>query len=166
MLTFSKRLQLLGLSGWLFICFGTSAIGAAASIQAKDLYREMVQPVWAPAPWVFAPVWSILYAMMGVAAWLVWRSGGFKLHKTALVGFLIQLMLNGLWSWLFFAWRLGDLALLEIILLWVSITVTLVLFWRVNRLAGMLLMPYLIWVSFASALNYSLLMLNQDLLGR
>ena len=75
-------------------------------------------------------------------------------------------MLNGLWSWLFFAWRLGDLALLEIILLWVSITVTLVLFWRVNRLAGMLLMPYLIWVGFASALNYSLLMLNPDLLGR
>ena len=75
-------------------------------------------------------------------------------------------MLNGLWSWLFFAWRLGDLALLEIILLWVSITVTLVLFWRVNRLAGMLLMPYLIWVGFASALNYSLLMLNPYLLGR
>jgi tryptophan-rich sensory protein len=101
--------------------------------------------------------------MMAIAAWQVWRSGGFSANRTALVLFFVQLALNALWSWLFFAWAYGALAFAEVVLLWIFIAATLIAFWRVSRLAGLLLVPYLLWVSFASALNYSLLQLNPQM---
>jgi benzodiazapine receptor len=97
-----------------------------------------------------------LYLLMGIAAWLVWRERGFGGARAALSLFFVQLCLNGLWSWLFFAWQRGAWALGEVVILWVVILATLVAFWRVRPLAGMLLLPYLAWVSFAAALTFAL----------
>jgi tryptophan-rich sensory protein len=102
---------------------------------------------------------------MGVAAWLVWRSGGFGPNRQALTLFLLQLAFNALWSWLFFTWNHGVLALADIVVLWILIVATLVYFWRVRPIAGVLLIPYLLWVSFASILNYSLWRLNPQVLN-
>jgi len=102
---------------------------------------------------------------MGIAAWLVWRVGGFRPAKSALTLFLVQLAPNALWSWLFFGWRRGAFAFADILLLWALIVATLISFWRIRPLAGALLVPYLLWVSFASALNYSVWQLNPQVLG-
>jgi len=161
----SKHKQILGLFGWLVACFSASAVGAVASIQARSFYGQLVQPAWAPPGWIFGPVWTVLYALMAIAAWLVWRSGGFRANRTALSIFLVQLALNSLWSWLFFAWNRGALAFIDIVLLWVLIVATLISFWRVRPLAGALLIPYLLWVSFASILNYAVWQLNPRILG-
>ena len=161
----SKQKQILGLIGWLMVCFGTSAIGAIASIHAKSFYTQLAQPAWAPPPSLFGPVWTVLYALMAIAAWLVWLSGGFRSNFIAFSFFLGQLVLNGLWSWLFFAGHQGALAFADIVLLWILIVFTLISFWRVRPIAGVLLIPYLLWVSFASALNYSIWQLNPQVLG-
>ncbi len=102
---------------------------------------------------------------MGIAAWLVWCSGGFRAHQKALTLFVVQLMFNALWSWLFFAWHKGALAFADIVLLWLLIVMSVVSFWRVRPLAGALLIPYLLWVSFASMLNYAVWQLNPQILG-
>ena len=165
MVSHSNLRQTLGLIGWLVVSFAASAIGAAASIQAKSFYRQLAQPAWAPPSWVFGPVWTVLYVLMAIAAWLVWRSGGFRTNRIALSLFLVQLALNALWSWVFFAWHRGAWAFADIILLWLLIVATLVFFWRVRPLAGALLIPYLLWVGFASFLNYALWQLNPQVLG-
>jgi tryptophan-rich sensory protein len=103
---------------------------------------------------------------MGIAAWLVWREGGFRAAGSALVLFLVQLALNALWSWLFFGWHRGAQAFADILLLWALILATLVAFWRIRPLAGVLLLPYLLWVSFAAVLNYSVWQLNPEILGQ
>jgi len=161
----SRQKQILGLVGWLVLSFAASAVGAVASIQAKSFYGQLAQPNWAPPPGIFGPVWTVLYALMGIAAWLVWRSGGFRPNRQALTLFLLQLALNALWSWLFFAWHRGVLAFADVLVLWILIVATLVSFWRVRPLAGALLIPYLLWVSFASVLNYSVWQLNPQVLG-
>jgi tryptophan-rich sensory protein len=165
MQSLSKQKQILGLVGWLVVSFAASAVGAVASIQAKPFYSQLIQPNWAPPAGIFGPVWTILYALMGITAWLVWRSGGFRPNRQALILFLLQLAFNALWSWLFFAWYLGALALADIVVLWILIVATIISFWRVRPLAGWLLIPYLLWVSFAMALNYSLWQLNPQVLG-
>lgn len=157
--------QAAGLVGWLVVCFSASAVGALASVQARSFYADLQQPAWAPPGWVFGPVWTVLYALMGVAAWLVWRSGGFRSNRPALLLFLVQLAVNAVWSWLFFAWRLGGLAFLDILALAALIVATLVAFWRARPLAGALLVPYLLWVAFAAALNLAIWRLNPALLG-
>jgi tryptophan-rich sensory protein len=161
----SKQKQFFGLVGWLLVSFAASAIGAVASIQAQSFYGELAQPTWAPPGSVFGPVWTALYAMMAIAAWLVWREGGFRRNRAALTLFLLQLAVNALWSWLFFAWHLGAYALIDIVVLWVLIVATLVSFWRVRPWAGALLVPYLLWVSFAGLLNYTVWQLNPQILG-
>lgn len=160
-----KQKQLFGLVGWLLASFTAAAIGGIASAQAKSFYAQLTQPSWAPPPWVFGPVWTLLYVMMAIAAWLVWRSGGFRNNRGALSLFLVQLAVNALWSWLFFAWQQGRYAFADIMLLWVLIVASIVCFWRVRAIAGALLLPYLLWVSFAAALNYSLWQLNPQILG-
>jgi tryptophan-rich sensory protein len=147
------------------VSFAASAVGAVASIQAKSFYSQLAQPDWSPPPEVFGPVWTVLYALMGISAWLVWRRGGFGANRQALTLFLLQLAFNALWSWLFFAWHRGVLALADVLVLWIFIVATLVAFWRVSRLAGALLIPYLLWVSFAATLNFSLWQLNPQVLG-
>ena len=156
--------QALGLLGWLALCFATAAIGAVASVNAAAFYAGLVRPAWAPPGWLFGPVWSGLYAMMAVSAWLVWRARGLGGARTALILFIAQLAANALWSWLFFAWRRGDLASVEVLLLWGLILATIVAFRRVNALAAYLLYPYLAWVTFAAALTVAVTRLNPGLL--
>jgi len=157
--------QILGLVGWLVIISVAATIGATASINAGSFYTQIVLPEWAPPSWVFGPAWTVLYALMAIAAWLVWRADGFRAARNALTLFLVQLALNVLWSWLFFGWHRGALAFADILLLWVLIVVTIIAFWRMRPLAGALLVPYLLWVSFASALNYAVWQLNPQSLG-
>jgi benzodiazapine receptor len=152
--------QIAGLAAWLFVTFVAAAIGAAASVHAGTFYAQLLRPAWAPPGWLFGPVWSALYLAMGVAAWLVWRAAGFRAARMALTLFLIQLALNALWSWLFFGWHLGAAAFADVLLLWAAIVATLVAFRRVQPLAAWLLAPYLLWVSFASALNFAVWQLN------
>ena len=161
----SRRSDLVGLVGWLVLSYAVSAVGAAASLQAQSFYGELAQPSWAPPAWLFGPVWTALFTAMGVAAWLVWREGGFGERRGALGLFLAQLALNALWSWLFFAWQLGGAAFGDIVVLWILIVLTTLAFWRVRPVAGALLVPYLLWVSFAAALNFALWQLNPEVLG-
>jgi translocator protein len=157
--------QILGLAGWLAIVFVAAAIGAVASVDAGTFYMQLVLPEWAPPSWVFGPVWTVLYITIGVAAWLVWRTGMRGSVRWALMLFLVQLALNALWSWLFFGWHRGALAFADVLLLWIFIVATLVAFLRVQALAGWLLVPYLLWVSFAAVLNYAVWQLNPVMLG-
>jgi tryptophan-rich sensory protein len=106
----------------------------------------------------------VLYCLMGIAAWLVWRRGGFSAARGALTLFIIQLAVNALWSWLYFGWRLGAASFIEVLVLWALILATLVAFWRIKPMAGALLIPYLAWVSFAAALNFATWRLNPGLL--
>ena len=156
--------QGLGLAGWLLASFATGAIGGFASIDAAGFYGNLAQPSWAPPAWLFGPVWSVLFILMGVSAWLVWREHGFRGTAAALKLYAAQLVANALWTWLFFAWQLGAMALAEIALLWLLIAATITMFWRLHRLAAILLAPYLAWVSFAAALNFALWRLNPAVL--
>jgi len=162
---FTARRQTIALLGWLLLTFAAAALGARASIQASTFYAQLAQPDWAPPASVFGPVWSALYLLMAIAAWWVWRQGGWARQRTALVLYVLQLALNTLWSWLFFAWHLGGPAFADIIALCLLIVATLVAFWRVSALAGALLLPYLAWVSFAAALNYAVWQANPAALG-
>jgi translocator protein len=157
--------QVVGLAGWLLVTFIAAAFGALAATDAPTFYAELVRPAWAPPASIFGPVWSALYALMGVSAWLVWRARGFAPARAALVLFVVQLAANALWSWLFFAWRLGALAFAEVLVLWGLIIATVILFWRVRPLAAVLLLPYLAWVTFASALTFAIWRLNPALLS-
>jgi tryptophan-rich sensory protein len=157
--------DVLALAASLGLCYLAAAVGGLASVQARDFYRERVQPAWAPPGWLFGPVWSVLYTLQGVAAWLVWRQRHRPGAHAALGWFAVQLALNALWSWLFFAWRLGALATAASALLAVLIGITLHRFQRHDRLAGALLLPYLLWVAFATALATALWRANPDLLG-
>lgn len=157
-----KKTQLIGFSLWLLVTFVAAATGSIASITAATFYGSLVQPDWAPPAGVFAPVWTALFAMMGVAAWLAWRKAGFGLGLNL---YLVQLGVNALWSWLFFGWHLGGWALLDLLALWALIVATLIAFWRVSPFAGALLLPYLAWVTFAGFLNYTVWQLNPQVLG-
>lgn len=157
--------QALGLAGWLAVSFAAAATGGVASADAGSFYGQLVRPDWAPPASLFGPVWSVLYVLQGIAAWLVWRERRFGGARAALGLFGVQLAANALWTWLFFAWRQGALAFAEILVLWVLILATIVAFGRVRPLAGALLLPYLLWVSFATALTWSVWRLNPQLLG-
>lgn len=157
--------SLAALAVWLLAAYAAAAVGGAASIDAGELYGRLERPSWAPPGWLFGPVWAVLYALMGVAAWLVWRRRGLRGAPGAFVLFFAQLAANALWTWLFFAWRLGAAAFVEIVLLWILIAATIVAFWRVRPLGGALLVPYLLWVSFAAALSYTLWQANPHLLA-
>ncbi len=157
--------QISGLAFWLAVSFAAAAIGGVATMSAGPFYSQLVRPEWAPPGWLFGPVWTVLYAMMGFAAWLVWRVGGFRGAKPAIMLFVVQLAFNALWSWLFFKWQLGAASFVEIVLLWALILATIAAFWRVKPLAAALLVPYLLWVSFASALTFSVWRMNPRMLG-
>ncbi|MCC4611754.1 TspO/MBR family protein [Xanthomonas cannabis] len=161
----SKKSQWFGLLGWLALCYAVAGLGALASIQAASFYAELQRPAWAPPGWLFGPVWTALYGMMAVAVWLVWRRGGWAGARLALSMFVLQLALNGLWSWLFFAWHMGAWAFADIVVLWLALAATIGLFAKRDPVAAWLLVPYLAWVSFAAALNYSVWQLNPQVLG-
>jgi benzodiazapine receptor len=154
----------LALALWVALCAAAGAIGAIASANAPEFYAALAKPSWAPPAGVFGPVWTLLYMAMAVAAWLVWRERGWARARVALGLFVLQLALNALWSWLFFGWHRGALAFADILVLLALIIATTAAFARIRRLAAWLLVPYLAWVIFAAALNYSVWQRNPQLL--
>jgi benzodiazapine receptor len=155
--------QALGLVVSLILAFSAAGIGGIAT--ASNLtpwYASLAKPSWNPPNWVFGPVWTVLYTLMGIAAWLVWRRGGPGGVPTMipLSFYVLQLLLNALWSWLFFGWHRTGLAFADILLLWLAILVTILSFRRVSLTAAALLVPYLLWVSFATTLNGAIAWLN------
>ncbi len=158
-------LDVLGFAAWMAVAFTAAAIGATASVEASAFYGQLVQPAWAPPPSLFGPVWTVLYMLMATAAWLTWRCRDRRGVNAALALFIMQLALNALWSWLFFAWKLGAAAFVDVVLLWVMVLATIVGFWRVRPLAVLLLVPYLLWIGFTAALNFVLWQQNPAILG-
>jgi translocator protein len=147
----------IGLALWVALPLLAGAFGSF--FQPGEWYARLEKPPWNPPSWVFGPAWTTLYVLMGVAAWLVWdRYRGAA--KVALAVFVVQLVFNALWSYFFFGAQSPALAFGWIVLLWVLIVITLVLFWRARTVAGVLLLPYLAWVSFAAVLNYTIWQLN------
>lgn len=154
----SRSKTIYGLIGWLLLCFAAASLGAL--FMPGEWYAALNKPAWNPPGWIFGPVWTALYAMMAVAAWMVWQGGGFAAQRRPLGLFLAQLALNALWTPLFFGLHQTGLAFAEIILLWLAILATMLAFRPVSRAATWLLVPYLAWVSFAAVLNGTLWRLN------
>lgn len=140
------------------LCFAAAALGGF--FRPGEWYQQLQKPSWNPPSWIFGPAWTALYILMAIAAWLVWQRGGFAKQRFALSLFLLQLLLNAAWSPLFFGLRNPGLAFVDIVLLWLALLATLLTFWARSLAAGALLIPYLAWVSFASALNLALWRLN------
>lgn len=136
-----------------------AALGGIASADAAGDYGKLAQPGWAPPSYLFGPVWSALYLLMAVAAWLVWRVDP-RWRNPAIIAYGVQLVLNLLWSPLFFGLGWRGLALIDIVLLDLAVAVTITLFWRIHRPAAAMMVPYLAWILFATALNYSVWSLN------
>jgi translocator protein len=152
---------LLPLVGWVALCFGAAAVGSVFTARSVGTwYVELAKPSWTPPSWVFGPAWTLLYLMMAVSAWIVWRSGPPSAVAGPLGLFLSQLAVNVAWSVLFFGLRSPLLGLIDIGVLWLLIVATMIAFFRVSAVAGGLLVPYLAWVSFASALNFAIWRLN------
>lgn len=150
--------------GWIVLTVVGAVVGSLGSLDAPTLYGQLARPAWAPPAWLFGPAWTLLYTLMAVAAWLVWREQAARGRRLALTLYVVQLAANALWSWLFFAWRQGGPAFVESLVLAALVAATLVAFWRAKRVAGALLLPYLGWVCFASALTYSVWQRNPSLL--
>lgn len=123
-------------------------------------YAGLNKPAWNPPNWIFGPVWTILYVLMGIAAYLVWEQKKDSSRRAALVVYAVQLFLNALWSIIFFTFKQPAIAFGEIIIMWIAIVATIILFWRIKPLAGILLLPYIAWVTFATALNFAVWQLN------
>jgi len=148
----------LALLGFILITFAAPVFGAFAP--PGEWYVALSKPSWNPPPWIFGPAWTLLYTLMAVAAWRVWQQGGFAKQKRPLGLYFIQLALNAAWTPVFFGAHQIGAALMVILALWIAILLTLVSFMRVNKMAGILFIPYLAWVSFATALNFMLWRLN------
>lgn len=149
--------QWLALALALAACFAAAGVGSLFTAPAIPVwYVSLRKPAWSPPDWLFGPVWTLLYISMAVAAWLVWRGHGFRGARLALALFVAQLVLNALWSVVFFGWKRPGLAFVEIMLLWAAILATTVAFWQLSRPAGWLMIPYLWWVTFAAFLNHSI----------
>lgn len=157
--------QSLGLGAWLLFVFAAAGLGGFASAQAPEFYMALEQPAWAPPSWLFGPAWGVLYTLMGISAWLVWRQNSFGDTKLAFGLFFLQISVNALWTWLFFVWQLGGIATAEILVLLVLIAATAIVFYRYSKTAALLLLPYFAWVSFASVLSYTLWQANPQILG-
>ncbi len=145
--------------------FAAAAVGAMATSEAPFFYAQLVKPTWAPPTHVFGLVWTVLYLLMGIAAWLVWEMRRESAVTLAITLFALQLGANPLWSWLFFAWHRGGPALACLLVLAALVAATLIAFWRVRGLAGLLLVPYLAWLGIAGALNWTVWQANPQLLG-
>ncbi len=152
----SAPIQVLVFIGILLMTLAAPSLGAFSP--PSDWYQNINKPSWNPPPWIFGPVWSALYLMMATAAFLVWRTQGWSRAMTA---YLVQLIFNAAWTPLFFGAKRIDWAFVDILALWFAIVVTILCFWRINRIAAWLLAPYLGWVSFATVLNATLWAMNR-----
>lgn len=152
----------LTLAGFLIASFTAATIGGLATAESVETwYPWLRKPNWNPPAWIFGPVWTLLYALMSIAAWRVWQRRQQPAANRALGLFFVQLGLNALWSVLFFGLQRPDLALAEIIVLWVVLMIILCRFWQIDRAAGWLWLPYVLWVSFATVLNGAIVWLNR-----
>jgi tryptophan-rich sensory protein len=143
----------------LVICFFAAGVGSYFTIpEIKTWYTQIQKPSWNPPNYLFGPVWTTLYTLMGISLWLIWVKS--EKAKMPILVFFIQLTLNAIWSIIFFNLHNISLALVDIILLFAAIIVTIVSFWKVSKIASILLIPYLLWVGFASCLNYAIYKLN------
>jgi tryptophan-rich sensory protein len=156
---------LLALVVSLVVTFTAAAIGARASIDAATFYGALDKPSFAPPGWIFGPTWTLLYLSMAMAAFGVWKVRGWSGARGSLTLYLVQLVFNALWSVFFFGMRLGTWSLVDIGVLWVLLVATVVAFWRVRWGLGLLLVPYLLWVSFAAALNVAVVRMNPAAFG-
>jgi tryptophan-rich sensory protein len=155
----TTRNQWIVLGGLILFCLAVGAIGGGASASAIDgWYRTLAKPAWNPPDWVFGPVWTVLYIMMAVAAWLVWKTG--DRVRPAMVLFAVQLALNLAWTFIFFSFESPGLALIEIAFMWLAVLFTMLAFFGRQTTAGWLFVPYLAWVSFAAALNFAIWWMN------
>ena len=153
--------SILGLVAAQALSLGAGLIGGLATASSVTTwYPALAKPAWTPPGWLFGPVWTLLYVMMGIAAWLVWHRAEEGRARCPLLLFVLQLLLNACWSFLFFGLRSPGLALVDIALLWFAIAATLWAFARVQGWAALLLAPYLAWVSFAAALNLAIWRMN------
>ena len=145
------------------VCLLIGFLGSSATTDSVTTwYVGLSRPSFTPPDWTFGVVWPILYVMMGISAFLIWNKGLDKREvKVALSIFGLQLILNGLWTPIFFGLHLIGLALIEILMMWAAILLTIIYFWKVSKLAALLLLPYILWVSFAVILNASLFLLNR-----
>jgi benzodiazapine receptor len=154
----SRTRDMLGVTAFLVLCFGVLFLGSRATASAlAEWYPALRKPSWTPPGWVFGPVWTLLYPMMAVSGWLAWREGRARFGPLV---YLLQLALNAAWPWFFFAQRRLDLAFACVVALGVAILATVVAFWRVSRVAAILMLPYLAWVAFAAALNHAVWRMN------
>jgi benzodiazapine receptor len=143
---------------WILVSLGAGLIGSR--FLPGEWYASLAKPTWTPPSYVFAPVWTVLYVSMGVAAGLVWRKAGFRGAAAGLSLFVLQLVLNAVWSYLFFGVHSPMHAFIDIMALWMLILLTILEFSRIVPAAGVLMLPYLCWVSFALALNLAIWRLN------
>ena len=149
------------LVAFLVICFAAAGIGGAVTTpKIGTWYSTLAKPSWNPPSWIFGPVWSALYFCMAIAAWLVWRHDGTTRAQMPLTLFGVQLVLNVLWSCIFFGLQSPGLAFAEVLMLWGAVAATTITFWRRSRIAGILFVPYWAWVTFASVLNFAFWRLN------
>ena len=145
------------------ICFAAAGLGSLFTTPQTapgGWYETLDKPFFTPPSWLFGPVWTVLYLAMAVSGWLVWRLRGFAGAGVAMALFFVQLTLNLLWSVVFFGLEAPGLGLAEILILWACILLTILAFWRISRPAGLLLVPYLAWVTFATLLNAGIWLLN------
>ena len=157
----ARRRDLVGLGGFVAVCLAVAAIGGRVTAQSvRTWYQTLHKPEFNPPDWVFAPVWTLLYVLIAVAGWRVWRRRGFGGAPVAIAAYATQLALNLAWSFIFFGGRMIGAALADILLLLAAIAITAALFRRIDRVAAWLLAPYGAWVAFAAALNYALWRLN------
>ena len=150
--------SIIGLVCFIAACFLAAFTGAL--FRPGEWYERLKKPSWRPSNRLFAPVWTVLYLMIAVAGWLIWRKAGFAGAGLPLAVYALQLILNAAWSPLFFGLRRPDLGFVDIVLVWISIIATIVLFYPIDVVAAMLLVPYLAWVTFATALNFFVWRLN------
>ncbi|MBN2410144.1 tryptophan-rich sensory protein [candidate division KSB1 bacterium] len=144
----------------LFFILVFTAAYTGSRYMPGEWYDNLQKPSWTPPNWLFAPVWTILYIMIAISGWLVWRENGFTGALFPFILFLLQLVLNAMWTWLFFGLHKPAAAFLDITLLWFSILLLIIMFRQISKPAGMLLIPYLIWVAYAATLNYCLWKMN------
>lgn len=157
----SPRRQFIALIIFLGLVAAVSGLGSLFTMSGMDgWYESLEQPDWQPPDWLFGPVWSVLYLGIGVAAWLVWRARGIADARVPLAIWGIQLALNLLWTAIFFGLEQPGIASIEIVVLWVAILATIVAFWPISKLAAIILVPYLAWVTYAGALTISIWQLN------
>jgi benzodiazapine receptor len=149
------------LIGVVLVCLGVGGAGGfVTSRSVQTWYPALRKPAWTPPGWLFGPVWTVLYVSMGVAAWLVWTKAGLRSAAVALALFALQLALNAAWTPVFFGLHRPGTAFGVIVALWAAIVAATAAFWQVRPVAGLLMLPYLAWVTFAAALNFAIWRMN------